>query len=131
MIVARPVVGSTIEARCTRCCQNLPHTVISVKENHLHRVQCAQCDWEHSYRPPLSLSTASMESSSGASEWQKLKATFAGRKAIRYSITRNYEVEALIDHPHFGLGLVRRIKGKYMVEVLFESGAKLMRCNGG
>ncbi|MDX2478966.1 MAG: hypothetical protein QNK24_01365 [Desulfuromusa sp.] len=43
-------------------------------------------------------------------------------------MTDVYKLNALINHPVFGLGLVQRVIGSQKVEVLFEDGKKTMRC---
>ena len=49
-------------------------------------------------------------------------------QASAYSMESTYKVGALIKHPQFGLGLNQRVVGLRKIEVLFETGKKIMRC---
>jgi hypothetical protein len=40
----------------------------------------------------------------------------------------NYRTKALVNHSHFGLGVVTSLAGSRKMEVLFEEGKKLLRC---
>lgn len=48
-----------------------------------------------------------------------------------YSIEDSYKPGEFLKHPKFGLGLVREIRSKTKVEVLFEEGPKRLVCNLG
>lgn len=131
MIVPQPVVGCTIDARCTRCRKNLPHTVVSLKKNHLERVRCSVCDWEHVYRATVQPKGNTGQKVAENNDWKELQSTHHHEKAAAYSISGKYTPESWINHPTLGLGLVRKVTGEHTIEVLFETGPKLMRCNGG
>jgi hypothetical protein len=49
-------------------------------------------------------------------------------QASAYSMDSAYKVGTLINHPQFGLGLNQRVVGLRKIEVLFETGKKIMRC---
>jgi hypothetical protein len=42
-------------------------------------------------------------------------------------MTGSYKVKDLVEHPLFGLGVVQRVVAN-KVEILFEQGRKLLRC---
>ena len=45
-----------------------------------------------------------------------------------YDMDKEYRVGSVIRHQRFGPGLVKLIAGKRKMEVLFETGKKIMRC---
>jgi hypothetical protein len=49
-------------------------------------------------------------------------------QAVAFSMVTAYKVGTLINHSAFGLGLMQRVVGLRKVEVLFETGKKIMRC---
>jgi hypothetical protein len=125
--------GDPIQARCTKCKKNTDSIVISSAENIPEKVQCSLCSRKHKYRPPLAekkpaSKRATTQSDSERKQWQTLLANVDSAKTTDYSMTTSYKVKAVINHPVFGLGLVQRFAGPQKVEVLFESGKKMMRC---
>ncbi len=48
--------------------------------------------------------------------------------AIGYDMQSRYKVGNLVQHPKFGLGLVKGLIVPNKVEILFEEGLKLLRC---
>ena len=49
-------------------------------------------------------------------------------KVSNYDMKASYQVGDLVNHPKFGLGVVRQLVGPNKVEIVFEEGAKLLRC---
>jgi len=125
--------GDTIEGRCTACRKNTNHHVLSLADNKPAEVKCDRCQRTHQFRPPTApkkviprRSTQSAEAD--RKQWASLRPGMNDASAIAYSMTTAYKVNALINHPVFGLGLVQRIAGAQKVEILFEDGRKTMRC---
>jgi hypothetical protein len=61
-------------------------------------------------------------------EWGSLRLNMKPEQAIAYQMDGSYRTKALLKHAHFGLGLVTRLAGPHKIEVLFEDGKKLLRC---
>lgn len=125
--------GDAIEARCTKCKQNTKHIVIATLEEKPVKVQCDICDRQHKYRLPTKTKTpvkrqTVVHKSAEQKKWELLRASADSSSAKAYSMTASYKAEALISHPTFGFGVVQRLVGPQKVEVLFEDGAKIMRC---
>ncbi|OEU73701.1 MAG: hypothetical protein BA874_03405 [Desulfuromonadales bacterium C00003068] len=126
-------VGDPIEGRCTKCRKNTAHVIVTIDEESPGRVQCTVCSREHKYRPPTAARKPAVRRTVDPKEverqeWQTLRPTLNPAKATDYAMTAAYKVNALINHPVFGLGLVQRVVGPQKVEVLFEDGRKMMRC---
>ena len=125
--------GDPIQARCTKCKQNTDSIIVSITDNAPERVQCGVCSRKHKYRPPIQAKKpapkpAAVRAESDRKKWQTLLETADSSKAAEYSMTATYKLKTVIKHPTFGLGLVQCLAGPQKVEILFESGKKIMRC---
>lgn len=125
--------GDSIEGRCTKCRKNTVHTIVTMVEEGPGDVQCGNCDRQHKFRPPtVAKKTVNRrlanQNDSERKEWEDLRPRMKDKEAVAYSMTGEYKVKALINHPIFGLGMVQRVVGAQKVEVLFEDGKKTMRC---
>jgi hypothetical protein len=137
-------VGGEIDAACGKCELNLAHTIIAMVGPKVVKVKCNTCGGEHTYRgtqPLMKVQSfaAPKKSSSGSSSTgvKKEKAPvvvvsweeqFKGKdlsKAKKYSPRETFVVDDVVDHPTFGLGLVRAVRdGK--VEVAFKQEDKIL-----
>ena len=139
--------GGEIDAYCGKCLLNLAHTIIAMVGPKVVKVRCNTCGGEHQYRgvqplvkavsfaaPKKAKSTSSGSSSSSSSKtkapvvivsWEE---QFRGKditKAKKYSPRETFAVDDVVDHPTFGLGIVRAIRdGK--VEVGFKQEDKVL-----
>jgi hypothetical protein len=130
--------GSFISGRCSVCKDGTRHVVLSVKDGKAERVQCVSCNDAHNYKaPPPSklekqrLTTDRLRSKKLAEDcatWAELRPTMIEAKAKDYAMDGLFKKKDLINHPVFGLGLVQSRAGSHKVEVLFEDGCKVMRC---
>lgn len=128
-----PMAGDRIEGRCTQCRKNTDQIILSLIEEAPLQVQCTVCARHHKYRPPTAAKKSAVRQPANhkeveRKEWAQLREGMNGAEAAAYSMTSSYKVKALINHPLFGLGLVRRVVGVQKIEVLFEDGTKTMRC---
>jgi len=135
-----PSVGDPIEARCTKCRKNRDHFIVSISDEGPDKIKCQTCEHQHKYKPPIILKTPAEKIAIAAKEakrrqtaaehkeWSALRSSMDSEKAKTYSMTATYKVNALINHPVFGIGQVQRVLGSQKVEILFEDGKKTMRC---
>jgi hypothetical protein len=147
MAVKKPSAGDTIEARCTRCRVPTNHTIVAMVGERIARVECNTCGGVHNYRGTVTATpkeTNSREVKSkvakeraprqsaaeraGEREWQSVQETIAARPAIPYQMTGRFQVNQVVLHPTFGLGIVREVIKPGKMEVLFQQGKKLLRC---
>ncbi len=142
-------VGGEIDAACGKCELNLAHTIIAMVGPKVVKVKCNTCGGEHNYRgvqplvklqsfaAPKRASSSSSSSSSSKSTAVKRSAAsvviswdeqFKGKdltQAKKYSPRETFVVDDVVDHPTFGLGLVRAVRdGK--VEVAFKQEDKIL-----
>lgn len=130
---ATPSPGASIRARCPRCRKNTSHKILSLEQGTPVDVTCGLCHDQHKYRPPTpqrkpASKGTGTSNAAAREEWAALRPDMNVSKAIDYSMDTAYKRGSLINHATFGLGLVQRVLGDRKIEVLFESGRKMMRC---
>lgn len=131
--------GDFIEARCSKCKEITNHTVVAMVEDLPAKVKCNTCDGEHKYRKPAAKKAPSTRKPATRrpkvdplaverQQWQELQPSFNVNSAVAYSMESIYKLRGLINHPTFGIGQVQEFAGTRKVRVLFEDGAKVLRC---
>jgi hypothetical protein len=126
-------VGGEIEAYCPspRCKADTTHTIISMYEDEVRRVQCVVCGEVHAYRKPRG--DGAEEAGDGAAKksaqrrmtWEDAmaRATEADLGNCRpYSIRDAYEEGDVVHHPVFDIGFVIELLPDNKVEVIFRDG---------
>lgn len=131
-----PRVGSNIDAWCTKCKLVLAHTIEAIAAGAIKRVQCNTCHGKHQFKSsepgttsrtsPASKSAAAPKSKSKASDYARLLTGKDLSKASGYAISRHYAKGEVISHSKFGVGVVVEEKDTTKIEVLFESGPKIL-----
>jgi len=61
-------------------------------------------------------------------EWALLRPSMDEERVLAYDMNGTYRVNDLVSHVVFGLGVIRRLTGPNKMEVLFQGGKKLLRC---
>jgi hypothetical protein len=144
MIKREISVGDTIESNCTKCKALLNHTIVAMVAGKVVRVKCNTCGSEHNHRAAKSEATtvkrAAAKSPAAArktpkeksdtsdlAEWEEFFSGVERGKAIPYDMAGKFRVKTLVDHPVFGIGIVKSTQNNKM-DVLFQGGRKLLRC---
>ncbi len=140
--------GDIIDARCTRCRDILNHRIVAMVGDKVVRVECNTCGGVHNYYPPPAQKSAKLPrgetvskkapsapraprrdpAQSDREEWQSLRSAMRLDQAVGYDMNAKFRVDDLVDHPTFGLGVVKQIVVPNKMQVLFEDGVKLLRC---
>ncbi len=147
--------GDFIDARCTKCKLVTNHTIVAMVENLPVRVMCNTCNGTHKYHPPKvpkapkatktlrttsanrpSAATAAKKSATAKQkelladieEWQSLSLDADPSKAIPYNMQASFKAGNWVSHPTFGMGVVTEVFKPNKVEILFQEGKKLLRC---
>ena len=130
-------VGGEIEAYCPspRCKADTTHTIISMYEDEVRRVQCVVCGEVHAYRKPRG--DAPEEGSAEPSgrkpstaprvSWKDAvsRATEADLTNCRpYSIRDTYEIGDVVAHPKFDIGFVIELLPDNKVAMAFRNEAE-------
>lgn len=125
--------ADAILARCTKCRRNTNHVIVALVDGKPEKVECNVCERQHKYRPPSKTTKAKSRPATAAKsqdqkKWALRCASPAGEKIQPYAMNGSFRADSLIDHPVFGVGIVQQVIGAQKIEVLFESGTKIMRC---
>ncbi|MEW6667295.1 MAG: hypothetical protein AB1512_18990 [Thermodesulfobacteriota bacterium] len=132
-----PKVAKDIIAYCTSCRMDLVHTIVAVHGDKVVRVLCRTCKKEHAFRRPAELKAAAKKERtvkgpsarkgrSAPAEWETAMERMRDLTGKPYAMDGHYEEGDKLDHPVFGLGIVKRLIGPDRMEVLFEEGVKLL-----
>jgi hypothetical protein len=126
-------VGGEIEAYCPspRCKADTTHTIISMYEDDVRRVQCVVCGEVHAYRKPRGDSTE--EGADGAAKrlatkrltWDDALARTSDADLANcrpYSVRDAYEEGDVVQHPRYDIGFVTELLPDNKFEVIFRDG---------
>jgi hypothetical protein len=129
------IVGGDIDSWCTRCKMLLGHTILAMVGTRPARVRCNTCQGEHNFR------ASAAEPKKGSWEpkvdrdrrlakpivtsWEALLAKKDLSLARRYSAKERFEMDDVLDHPTFGIGLVQEVRGDKM-KVAFKADTKTL-----
>jgi hypothetical protein len=139
--------GDNIEAHCTRCRTILNHTIVAMVGERVVRVECNTCRGMHNYSGAKTAAAPAPRSSSPKTkspsvsgkakkepgraereEWESLRAAMEEKPVRAYDMNGKYRANDLVEHDVFGLGIVQLVVGPNKMNVLFQSGKKLLRC---
>ncbi|MEC8050684.1 MAG: hypothetical protein VX210_07805 [Myxococcota bacterium] len=131
--------GHDIDTYCSRCKLDLAHVIIALSAGQPVRVLCKTCNSEHAFRKPKRKTTgvtkraASKKSTTSAPQGplstEAYHQMLSGRdlsRSRRYTIKETFEVDDVLDHKKFGIGLVTKMLGDQKIEVTFREGAKIL-----
>ena len=136
-------VGGETEAYCPspRCKADTTHTIISMYEDEVRRVQCVVCGEVHAYRKPRGDGTeeggadGAKKASAKRATWEDAmaRATEGDLANCRpYSIRDAYEEGDVVHHPVFDIGFVIELLPDNKVEVIFrDGGSRILVHNRG
>lgn len=126
-------VGGEIEAYCPspRCKADTTHTIISMYEDEVRRVQCVVCGEVHAYRKPRGdgpeeggpEATVPKPQRQHRVTWKDAmsRATEADLANCRpYSIRDTYEIGDVVAHPKFDIGFVIELLPDNKVAMVFR-----------
>jgi hypothetical protein len=137
-------VGGEIEAYCPspRCKADTTHTIISMYEDEVRRVQCVVCGDVHAYRKPRGDSVEETavgaveprRTSSSKPSWEQAMSRVSDADIMNcrpYSIRDIYEEGDLVHHSTFDIGVVTELMADNKVEILFKEATKILVHNRG
>lgn len=126
-------VGGEVDAFCTRCKMTLAHTILAMVGTKIARVRCNTCNGDHAYRsaPGATSSTPRKPRASGDAPtkvvvgWTQRIAERDPASAKKFSVKETFQVDDLVDHPTFGLGIVSAVRGD-KIDVAFKTEQKTL-----
>jgi len=124
--------GDNIDSWCGKCKMVLAHTIEAMVGKKPARVSCNTCKSQHSYKanPPGEGSRKTPGSAPSprrsANRYQSLlKAN--GESAVKaYSPASKDERRGVLERPIFGRGVATAVRDGTKIDVLFESGSKIL-----
>ena len=136
-------IGGEIEAYCPspRCKADTTHTIISMYEDEVRRVQCVVCGEVHAFRKPRGDGAEGDADGSGKKAsakrvtWEDALARATDTdlgNARPFSIRDTYEDGDVVHHPSFDIGFVIEQLPDNKVEVIFhDGGSRILVHNRG
>ena len=144
MVNTEKQAGDHVDARCTRCKEITNHTIIAMVEEKPARVRCNTCGGDHNYRQPRQVKAAKTATPKAPKaprrtaadrkrealqeEWKDAAGQADPGLAVAYNMERSFRLNDLVDHPVFGVGVVKELFKPNKVEILFAGGTKALRC---
>ena len=143
------LIGSDIEAYCTKCKLLLNHIILIHEDNMVSKVKCKTCGSEHKYKDPKSPTKKSSPSLNrhrgknvkvdpifykrvvtAPAQWEAKKNEMKPKYLIKNYLTQDaYQLKDVIQHHTFGLGFVEEIISTTSMDVLFCDTIKRMAMN--
>jgi hypothetical protein len=127
-------LGGNVDSWCGKCKMMLAHTIEAMVGDKPARVHCNTCKSQHSYKahPPATSTRTTRTREPGAppktraTRYQTLLKDKDAAAAKSYSFKDTYEPGDVLEHPNFGRGVATAVKEGNKVEVLFETGSKVL-----
>jgi hypothetical protein len=137
MPMTKNLVGSDVEAYCTKCKMVLAHTVVSMQGAKPRRVKCNTCNGEHNYRAtkPVAKITAKKAGKAKSTtkktrqSWEEVMQQASTKPHKRYSMAGSFGEGDWIEHATFGLGCVQSFTPPNKITVRFADSTRLLVCN--
>lgn len=138
--------GGEVDAYCTRCKMTLAHTIVAMVGPKIVRVKCNTCRGDHAFRPEPGASSprtstpraAARPAGAAPTREERVVISFDDElaskdtaNARRYSPRETFAVDQVVEHPTFGYGYVKAVRGD-KVDIVFKTDVKtLVHGRGG
>lgn len=124
-------VGAEINSVCTKCRVETVHTISSKVGDQLGKVKCKTCGSLHRYLPPGSTVAAPRRKSLKVTPEETWTRCMQGvstknKRKTTYTPSGAYQIDDVIDHSHFGLGVVTLLTAKDKIQVTFKDGPRIL-----
>jgi hypothetical protein len=136
------VAGSVLDCFCPKCENQTEHTVVSATKRRVREVKCEVCQFVHKYsniKKKAGKRSAAVTAKRGrrkklgtdepfvsGSEWEEEMVKKKFVEPVDYRLGGSYAEGTLIQHPNFGVGVVKRIISDHKIESLFKAGRKVL-----
>ena len=124
--------GETIASYCAKCKSSLDHTIMTMDDETIAKVQCKICGSMHKFKPAADAKKARLPRAkkrqevlpSVAALWETSMSEAKGKES-RYSMVAKYRVGDIVIHEQFGKGVVLKLR-VHKCDVLFQDKERLM-----
>lgn len=124
-----PEVGKNIYIQCKKCDRERYFKVITHVSATSAKCECEVCKTKKTYKlesPKKPKTTAKTRASvAKAAEWEKMVSDRSSSKKIPYRLNTKFEVDQVLDHPMFGVGVVTKALAA-KIEVIFKQETKIL-----
>lgn len=132
-----PPVAKSFFTFCKKCDVDRYHKVLAHTSDTAAKIECEVCHSKKKFTLPKAKKTttprkpssrapsASQRKSNHATEYQTLLTSLATMEEKPYSLKGKFEIANKINHPKFGLGIVRSVQID-KIEVVFSDEVKLL-----
>lgn len=130
-----PPVAKSFFTFCKKCDVDRYHTVLAHTSETSAKIECEVCHSKRKYTLPTAkkvktarsprASTMNQRKSNHQSEYQQLLISLAAMEEKPYSLKAKFEIANKINHPKFGVGIVRSVQID-KIEVVFSDEVKLL-----
>lgn len=134
-MIQLPAVASSFYCRCAKCGLDRYHKVVTHTNETTVRLKCEVCGKTGNHNlevkkattktKTVSKKTVSAKAAAHANEFENFKNTAKAENALNYSMKVTFKESQLVQHPKFGLGLVRSVQGD-KIEVFFEDEVRFL-----
>jgi len=119
------VVGGEIDAFCFHCKRVTLHTVVSMLRGRPAKVLCNACEGQHQFHASGPESGGreggrTKQAPRSRAIWEDALSKADASHVQPYRPTHCFQPEDVMEHPHFGKGVVVRVYDLTKMEVLFE-----------
>ncbi len=111
-------VSGEVTSICGKCKKDTTHVIVALVDEKPKRVECLACHAVHNYRKPKSETATKKTPKKRATSRKKLD--LPEEDAVDYSPKGKYQLEQVLRHKTFGLGLITRVE-QTKIEVMFEN----------
>ena len=131
-------IGQDVDSYCTKCMMDLYHTVVAKVDGKIKRVKCNTCGGQHNYRPPKGETdgTKRIQKMRNVSqpkvtltpekEWEAAILDKDISNPLTYNPKNFLDINDIINHKLFGIGIVISERANNKVMVQFRSGLKVL-----
>ena len=138
-MIQLPAVASSFYCRCSKCGLDRYHKVVTHTNETTVRLKCEVCGKTGNHNlevkksssltkskvPKESKKTMSVKAAAYAAEFESFKNGSVAENALNYSMKVTFKESQAVQHPKFGLGLVRSVQGD-KIEVFFEDEVRFL-----
>lgn len=136
-MVQLPVVASSFYCSCSKCGLDRYHKVVTHTNETTVRLKCEVCGKTGNHNlevkkssvksktPRSSAKSISAKAAAHASEFESIKNGLEKSNALPYSMKITFKEDQVLQHPKFGIGLVRSVQNE-KIEVFFEDEVRFL-----
>lgn len=128
MSLELPAVAKNFFTNCKKCGVERYHKVLAHVDAKTAKLECEVCHKKSTYKlknPNAKTRASAKKISVVVKEWETFKDKVEAAKATPYRMDQKFQMDSVINHPHFGLGYIKTAEPN-KITVVFEIGTKAL-----